>query len=60
VLVGEPTVSVQKDEKGSCKETQGRTMTYDRAKDSADVLGIDRLVPFNSKPVDPCPAALRN
>jgi hypothetical protein len=53
-------VSVQKDEKGSCKETQGRTMTYDRAKDSADVLGIDRLVPFNSKPVDPCPAALRN
>jgi lipopolysaccharide export system protein LptA len=60
VLVGEPTVSVQKDEKGSCKETQGATMTYDRAKDSADVVGIGGLVPFNSKPVDPCPAALRN
>jgi len=60
VLVGEPTVSVQKDEKGSCKETQGSTMTYDRAKDSADVVGIGGLVPFNSKPVDPCPAVLRN
>ncbi len=60
VLVGEPTVSVQKDDKGACKETQGTTMTYRRGSDDALVVGVEGLVPFNSKPLDACPATLKN
>jgi lipopolysaccharide export system protein LptA len=60
VLTGEPTVSVQKDEKGACKETRGVTMTYHRSSDAALVEGINGLAPFNSKPIDPCPPMLRN
>jgi lipopolysaccharide export system protein LptA len=60
VLVGEPTVSVQKDDKGSCKETQGTQMTYRRGSDDALVVGVEGLVPFNSKPLDACPATMKN
>ncbi len=60
VLTGEPVISVKKDEKGACKETRGTTMTYNRATDESFVSGIDGLAGFNSKPLDACPAALRN
>jgi len=60
VLTGEPVVSVKKDEKGTCKETRGTTMTYNRATDESRVEGIDRLAATVSKPLDTCPAGLRN
>jgi lipopolysaccharide export system protein LptA len=60
VLTGAPVISVKKDEKGACKETRGTTMTYNRGTDESFVSGIDGLAGFNSKPLDPCPAALRN
>ena len=60
VLIGEPVVSVKKDEKGTCKETRGTTMTYNRVTDESRVEGIERLAPTVSKPLDACPAGLRN
>ena len=60
VLTGEPVVSVKKDEKGTCKETRGTTMTYNRASDESRVEGIERLAATVSKPLDACPAGLRN
>jgi lipopolysaccharide export system protein LptA len=60
VLTGDPVVGIQKDSQGACKQTDGNKMTYRRKEDSLLVEGLSGLVNFRSKPLDACPAELRN
>jgi lipopolysaccharide export system protein LptA len=60
VLTGDPVVGIQKDSQGACKQTDGNTMTYRRKEDSLLVEGLSGLANFRSKPLDACPAELRN
>ena len=60
VLTGDPVVGIQKDSQGACKQTDGNTMTYRRKDDSLLVEGLSGLANFRSKPLDACPAELRN
>jgi lipopolysaccharide export system protein LptA len=60
VLVGQPVVSIQKDDEGKCKQTEGSTLTYERAADRIRVEAMPGLVPSNSKPLPACPAELRH
>jgi lipopolysaccharide export system protein LptA len=60
VLTGKPAVSIQKDDEGKCNKTDGTTMTYQRSINALRAEGITNLVPAVSKPLDQCPAELRN
>jgi lipopolysaccharide export system protein LptA len=60
VLTGQPAMSIQKDDQGSCKQTDGTTMTYQRSINSLHVEGMPNLAGFRSKPLDACPPELRS
>jgi len=60
VLTGDPVVSVQKDEKGACKETRGTTLTYQRSTGSIHNSGMTGIAGFETKPLPACPAELRH
>ncbi|HEY7500464.1 MAG TPA: LptA/OstA family protein [Vicinamibacterales bacterium] len=60
VLTGQPAVAIQKDDQGACKQTDGTTMTYLRSTGSLRAEAIAGRVPVVSKPLDACPAELRN
>jgi lipopolysaccharide export system protein LptA len=60
VMTGEPVVSIQKDEQGACKKTEGITLTYQRSIDSIRVEAMPGLANFKSTPLDTCPAELRH
>ncbi len=60
VLTGKPTVGIQKDSQGACKQSDGTTMTYRRTSDSLLVEGIGGIAGIRSKPLDACPTELRN
>ncbi|HET7221309.1 MAG TPA: LptA/OstA family protein [Vicinamibacterales bacterium] len=60
VLTGEPAMSIQKDDKGGCKQTDGSTITYGRQTMRTLAEGIQGVVSTRSKPLDVCPAELRN
>lgn len=60
VLTGEPASSVQKDDRGGCKQTDGSTITYDRRTQRTLAEGIHGVASTRSKPLDACPAELRN
>ena len=59
LLTGQPAVSIQKDEQGSCKRTDGTTMTYHRATGFLRSEGIAGVAATRSKPLDACPAELK-
>ncbi len=59
VMTGDPVVSVQKDEKGSCKQTLSSTLTYRRSVDSISAEAISGIAGTETKPI-PCPAELRH
>ena len=59
VLTGSPVVSVQKDEKGACKQTRSSTLTYRRSVDSISAEAISGIAGTETKPI-PCPAELRH
>jgi lipopolysaccharide export system protein LptA len=59
VMTGNPVISVQKDEKGSCKQTLSSTLTYRRAVDSISAEAISGIAGTETKPI-PCPAELRH
>jgi lipopolysaccharide export system protein LptA len=66
VLTGKPAISIQRDDQGACKQTDGITMTYQRANDnlrrpndSLRVEAVPNLTGFRSKPLDACPPELR-
>ena len=59
VMTGDPVVSVQKDEKGACKQTLSSTLTYRRAVDSISAEAISGIAGTETKPI-PCPAELRH
>jgi lipopolysaccharide export system protein LptA len=59
VLTGDPVVSVQKDEKGACKQTRSSTLTYRRSVDSISAEAISGIAGTETKPI-PCPAELRH
>jgi lipopolysaccharide export system protein LptA len=59
VLNGEPAMSIQKDDRG-CKQTDGMTITYERRSMRTLAEGIQGLASTRSKPLDACPAELRN
>ena len=59
VMTGSPVISVQKDEKGSCKQTLSSTLTYRRAVDSISAEAISGIAGTETKPI-PCPAELRH
>ena len=59
VLTGNPVVSVQKDEKGACKQTRSSTLTYRRSVDSISAEAISGIAGTETKPI-PCPAELRH
>jgi lipopolysaccharide export system protein LptA len=59
VLTGDPVVSVQKDEKGACKQTRSSTLTYRRSVDSISAEAISGVAGTETKPI-PCPAELRH
>jgi lipopolysaccharide export system protein LptA len=58
VLTGQPVVAIQKDQDGSCKQTEGTTLTYERTNENMRMEGPGG-VPVKSKPLDACPAELR-
>jgi lipopolysaccharide export system protein LptA len=60
VLTGDPVISVQKDEQGSCKETRGTTLTYERSIDRVRNVGITDIAGFQTKPLPACPVELRH
>jgi lipopolysaccharide export system protein LptA len=60
VLTGQPAIGIQKDDQGACKRTDGSTMTYHRATESLRAEAITNLVAVQSKPLEACPAELRN
>jgi lipopolysaccharide export system protein LptA len=60
VLTGEPAMSIQKDDKGGCKQTDGSTITYERRTLRTLAEGIQGVASTRSKPLDACPAELRN
>jgi lipopolysaccharide export system protein LptA len=60
VLTGDPVISVQKDEQGSCKETRGTTLTYERSIDRLTNVGIADIAGFQTKPLPACPVELRH
>jgi lipopolysaccharide export system protein LptA len=60
VLTGEPTVAIQKDDQGQCKQTDGSTLTYERPTGRLLAVGISGVAGIRSKPLDTCPADLRN
>ena len=59
VMTGNPVVSVQKDEKGACKQTLSSTLTYRRSVDSISAEAISGIAGTETKPI-PCPAELRH
>ena len=60
VLTGEPASSIQKDDRGGCKQTDGSTITYDRRTMRTLAEGIQGVASTRSKPLDACPAELRD
>lgn len=60
LLTGEPAVSIQKDDQGACKRTDGTTMTYHRATGFLRSEGIAGMAATRSKPLDTCPAELKH
>jgi lipopolysaccharide export system protein LptA len=60
VLTGEPVVAISKESDGTCKRTEGTTLTYQRAANSIRVEALPGLANTNSKPLDACPAELRH
>ena len=60
VLTGEPAMSIQKDEKGGCKQTDGSMITYERPTMRTRAEGIEGVASTRSKPLDTCPVELRN
>jgi lipopolysaccharide export system protein LptA len=59
VLTGEPVVSIKKEEDGTCKKTEGSTLTYQRSTEDIRVVAMPGLAAI-SKPLDACPAELRH
>jgi lipopolysaccharide export system protein LptA len=59
VMTGEPVVTIQKDDKGACKRTEGSILTYERSVDRVRIEAMPGLANTNSKPLDVCPAELR-
>jgi lipopolysaccharide export system protein LptA len=61
VMTGEPVDAIQKDDQGACKQSKGITLTYVRGTpDNMRLEALTGLAPVESKPIDPCPAELRN
>ena len=59
VLTGDPVVSVQRDEKGSCKETRANTLTYQRSANTIGFVAMPGIAATETRPI-PCPATLRH
>jgi lipopolysaccharide export system protein LptA len=59
VMTGAPVVSIKKEPDGTCKKTEGSTLTYQRSENSIRVEAMPGLANTKSTPLDACPAELR-